>query len=161
MDYEKRLEELGWIDVKKHTPPMREELNVMRLTGWVHQETWSQTFKTPSEVRESGITHWTRSESNDRAKFETMTQKQRQDQLNEAWCKYMGKCSTEIMQALAFSLRWCDQHPANGKYYNDGYNNAVEIACAWLEEHHVPPAFGDMSKVKDFVEQFRKAMKGK
>ena len=35
----------------------------------------------------------------------------RQDELNEAWCKYMGKCSTEIMQALAFALRWCDQHP--------------------------------------------------
>ena len=35
----------------------------------------------------------------------------RQEQLNEAWCKYMGKCSTEIMQALAFALRWCDQHP--------------------------------------------------
>ena len=23
----------------------------------------------------------------------------------------MGKCSTEIMQALAFALRWCDEHP--------------------------------------------------
>ena len=36
----------------------------------------------------------------------------RQDELNEAWCKYRGKCSTEIMQALAFALRWCDEHPA-------------------------------------------------
>ena len=36
----------------------------------------------------------------------------RQDELNEAWCKYMGKCSTEIMQALAFALRWADAHPA-------------------------------------------------
>lgn len=35
----------------------------------------------------------------------------RQEELNEAWCKYMGKCSTEIVQALAFALRWCDQHP--------------------------------------------------
>ena len=35
----------------------------------------------------------------------------RQEQLNEAWCKYRGKCSTEIMQALAFALRWCDEHP--------------------------------------------------
>lgn len=35
----------------------------------------------------------------------------RQDELNEAWCKYMGKCSTEIMQALAFALRWTDEHP--------------------------------------------------
>ena len=24
----------------------------------------------------------------------------------------MNKCSTEIMQALAFALRWCDEHPA-------------------------------------------------
>lgn len=29
----------------------------------------------------------------------------------EEWCKYMNKCSTEIMQALAFTLRWCDEHP--------------------------------------------------
>ena len=35
----------------------------------------------------------------------------RQDELNEAWCKYMGWCSTEIMQTLAFTLRWCDEHP--------------------------------------------------
>jgi hypothetical protein len=35
----------------------------------------------------------------------------RQEQLNAAWCKYMGKCSTEILQALAFALRWCDAHP--------------------------------------------------
>ena len=35
----------------------------------------------------------------------------RQDELNEAWCKYTGKCSTEVMQALAFALRWCDAHP--------------------------------------------------
>lgn len=35
----------------------------------------------------------------------------RQEELNEAWCKYAGKCSTEIMQALAFALRWCDEHP--------------------------------------------------
>jgi hypothetical protein len=35
----------------------------------------------------------------------------RQEELNEAWCKYRGKCSTEIMQALAFALRWCNEHP--------------------------------------------------
>lgn len=35
----------------------------------------------------------------------------RGEQLNEAWCKYMNKCSTEIMQALAFALRWADEHP--------------------------------------------------
>ena len=35
----------------------------------------------------------------------------REEELNEAWCKYRGKCSTEIMQALAFALRWCDEHP--------------------------------------------------
>lgn len=34
-----------------------------------------------------------------------------EDELNEAWCKYMGKFSTEIMQALAFALRWADAHP--------------------------------------------------
>lgn len=35
----------------------------------------------------------------------------REEQLNEAWCKYRCKCNTEIMQALAFALRWCDEHP--------------------------------------------------
>lgn len=35
----------------------------------------------------------------------------RQEELNEAWCSYRGKCSTELMQALAFALRWCDEHP--------------------------------------------------
>ena len=35
----------------------------------------------------------------------------RQEELNKAWCKYMNKCSTEIMQALAFALRWCEEHP--------------------------------------------------
>ena len=37
----------------------------------------------------------------------------RQEELNEAWCKHkhMNKCSTEIMQALAFALRWCEEHP--------------------------------------------------
>ena len=35
----------------------------------------------------------------------------KEDELIEAWCKYRGKCSTEIMQALAFALRWCDRHP--------------------------------------------------
>jgi hypothetical protein len=34
----------------------------------------------------------------------------RQEELNEAWCKYMGKCSTEIIQALAFALKWADAH---------------------------------------------------
>lgn len=36
----------------------------------------------------------------------------RQEKLNEAWCNYRGKCSTEVLHALAFALRWCDQHPA-------------------------------------------------
>jgi hypothetical protein len=35
----------------------------------------------------------------------------RENKLIEAWCKYRGKCSTEIMQALAFALKWCDEHP--------------------------------------------------
>ena len=34
-----------------------------------------------------------------------------QEQLIEAWCNYRGKCSTEILHALAFALRWYDQHP--------------------------------------------------
>ena len=35
----------------------------------------------------------------------------RLEELNEAWCKHMNKCITEIMQALAFALRWCEEHP--------------------------------------------------
>ena len=44
----------------------------------------------------------------------------RQEQLNEAWCKYRCKCSTELMQALAFALRWCDEHP-NWISLEDGF----------------------------------------
>lgn len=36
----------------------------------------------------------------------------------------------------------------------------IDRACKWLEENYIPPAFGDMIKVKDFVEQFKQAMKG-
>lgn len=35
----------------------------------------------------------------------------RQEELNEAWCEYRGMCSTEIVQALAFALKWADAHP--------------------------------------------------
>ena len=35
----------------------------------------------------------------------------RKEELNEAWCKYRGKCSTEILHALAFALMWCTEHP--------------------------------------------------
>ena len=35
----------------------------------------------------------------------------------------------------------------------------IDKACEWLEENYIPPAFGDMTKVKDFVEQFKQAMK--
>lgn len=37
----------------------------------------------------------------------------RQEELNEAWCKYRGKCSTEIIQALAFALKWADELAEN------------------------------------------------
>jgi len=35
----------------------------------------------------------------------------RQDELIESFCKYRGKCSTEIIHALAFALKWCNAHP--------------------------------------------------
>ena len=74
----------------------------------------------------------------------------RQDELNEAWCKYIGKCSTEIIQALAFALRWCDEHPnwisvedelppQDGRYifYSDtmGVSEAYYYADISLNEH--------------------------
>lgn len=84
----------------------------------------------------------------------------RQDELNEAWCKYRGKCSTEIMQALAFALRWCDEHPQwisvedelppqNGRYifFSDtmGVRTSYYYAGISLNEHvthwmPLPPA---------------------
>lgn len=64
----------------------------------------------------------------------------RQDELNEAWCNYMGKCSIEIMQALAFALRWADAHPR------------------WISvEDELPPrdTFFNISKMKkEHIEKF-------
>lgn len=84
----------------------------------------------------------------------------RQDELNEAWCKYMGKCSTEIMQALAFALRWCDHHPRwisvedelpkfydnvlycdeDGDYYTETDNIGQDVKIThWMRIPDCPP----------------------
>lgn len=34
----------------------------------------------------------------------------------------------------------------------------IEKACKWLKENYVPPAFGDMTKVDDFINDFKKAL---
>lgn len=34
----------------------------------------------------------------------------------------------------------------------------LDKACMWLRENYIPPAFGNMTKVEDFVEQFKQAM---
>ena len=63
------------------------------------------------------------------------------------------------------------------KFYNDkGVNNSnihflrgmecadstmIDKACEWLEENYIPPAFGDISEVKKFIDKFRKAMNEK
>ena len=92
----------------------------------------------------------------------------RQDELNEAWCKYMNKCSIEIMQALAFALRWADAHPVvkvGGalKNYERGYEDAIDKACEWLYEYNrkqVDKMFGEIhtTDVTINVAEFRKAM---
>lgn len=98
-----------------------------------------------------------------------MTLKQRQDQLNEAWCKYMNKCSVEIMQALAFALRWADAHPVvkvGGalKNYEQGYEEAIDKACDWIHtalyldlEHSIEHRYATL---EELLNDFRKAMKG-
>ena len=94
----------------------------------------------------------------------------RQDELNEAWCKYMNKCSTETMQALAFALRWCDEHPVVKagcalKNYERGYEEAIDKACDLLYEYNRKQAgkmFGTVhtADITINVADFRKAMKG-
>ena len=95
-----------------------------------------------------------------------------QEELNEAWCNYMGKCSIEIMQALAFALRWADEHPdidvRTMAAWQSGYKEAIEKACEWLsaeldkeEERHYIHVHGfDKERREIFLEDFRKAMKG-
>ena len=98
-----------------------------------------------------------------------MTQKQRQDQLNEAWCKYMNKCSVEIMQALAFALRWADAHPVvkvGGalKNYERGYEEAIDKACSWVHTalylDHERSIEHRYATLEELLNDFRKAMKG-
>lgn len=49
--------------------------------------------------------------------------------------------------------RGCEERQQS---YQDGYDKAVDMACAWLEEN-MPNKFED---VKNYVDNFRKAMKG-
>ena len=91
----------------------------------------------------------------------------RQERLNDAWCKYMNKCSTEIMQALAFALRWADEHPnvdvRTIAAWRGGYEDAIEKACDLLYEYNKKQAdkmFGTVhtADVTINVAEFRKAM---
>ena len=98
----------------------------------------------------------------------------RQEELNEAWCKYMGKCSTEILHALAFALRWCDQHPnwisvedelpkfydnvlycdEDGDYYTETDNIGQDVKIThWMRIPDCPP-------LQDFENKLRTALNG-
>lgn len=98
----------------------------------------------------------------------------RQDELNEAWCKYRGKCSTEIMQALAFALSWCDTHPAwisvedelpkfydnvlycdeDGDYYTETDNIGQDVKIThWMRIPDCPP-------LQDFGNKLRAVLDG-
>lgn len=55
---QKRLKELGWIDIEKKMLPLGEKVNVMRLVSRDHQELWQQNFNSVAEVFASGVTHW-------------------------------------------------------------------------------------------------------
>lgn len=109
----------------------------------------------------------------------------RQDELNEAWCKYMNKCSTEIMQALAFALRWADEHPKlvvippeeiedvakevidkDWQVQLDRLWDMIERnlraqfirkACNWLKEQSCCGYIEDIN-VNEFIKQFKQAM---
>jgi len=98
----------------------------------------------------------------------------RQDELNEAWCKYMGKCSTETLHALAFALSWCDQHPhwisvedelpkfydnvlycdEDGDYYTETDNIGQDVKIThWMRIPDCPP-------LQDFENKLRTALNG-
>ena len=54
------LARLGWIDVNDNFPPLGEDIEVMRVIDRDHQELWRQSFASRTEVKESGITHWSK-----------------------------------------------------------------------------------------------------
>lgn len=62
---QKRLKELGWIDIEKKMPPLGEKVNVMRLISRDHEQLWQQSFNSVAEVFASGVTHWVKEETND------------------------------------------------------------------------------------------------
>lgn len=62
---QKRLKELGWIDIEKKMLPLGEKVNVMRLVSRGHQQLWQQSFNSVAEVFASGVTHWAKEVTND------------------------------------------------------------------------------------------------
>lgn len=54
---EKRLKELGWINVSEKFPPLGVEVDVCQADDYT-QAIWSQSFASEDEVRNARITHW-------------------------------------------------------------------------------------------------------
>ena len=71
--------------------------------------------------------------------------------------------------AFMAGAQWADQHPVNydgkamlyvnNRSHENGYKEAVEKACKWLEKN-VADIWSSPCNPAKIVEQFRKAMKG-
>lgn len=76
------------------------------------------------------------------------------------WMEAMSKNVVHIADAWYAAVKWSDEHPdidvRTMAAWQSGYKEAIDKACEYLEEY-TPQKFED---VQNYVENFRKAMKG-
>lgn len=76
------------------------------------------------------------------------------------WMEAMSKNVVHIADAWYAAVQWADAHPdidvRTMAAWRGGYKEAIEKACEWLKEN-MPNKFED---VQNYVDNFRKAMKG-
>ena len=63
-------------------------------------------------------------------------------------------------QAFFAGAKWADRNPTpqcKQKFYNDGFNNAVDMACQWIRENY-PRAAAYYETPEAFAEQFKSGM---
>lgn len=67
---DEELRKKGWVPIKEQMPPMGEEVVVMRVHSYNHQEAWWAKFRSEAEVLASGVTHWGKIENKERKEIE-------------------------------------------------------------------------------------------
>ena len=72
----------------------------------------------------------------------------RQEELNEAWCKYRGKCSTEIMQALELGITTVKFFPAN---IYGGLKALKALSGPFPQVKFIPTGGVDRNNIDEFL----------